>query len=192
MKERDEFLVAKRERTNGAQKRYSYEIDGSAAIRPELQPAEPQHTGGGKREISRKRARQQSLRRKLDGMAVREQSPIALTSVIGMVAVALLAAWVIGLRVQLNTVNTELSECSTLLSELKEQEDSLLTQYEQMFDMGSIESSMLAAGKMTKPSSEQTIYLELADPDNAVTFENNEGVLETLKNKVLTIVEYFR
>lgn len=183
--------MAKREQTNQVQ--YSYEINGSAAMRPELQPEEPRRAGAGKREISRKQARKQSLfQKKLEGMAVREQGAIAPVSVIGMVMVAVLAAAVIGLRVQLNEVNTQLSQCGSQLTQLQKEESSLLTQYEQMFDMGSIESEMLAAGRMNKPSSSQTLYLELSEPDNTIVFENNEGALGNLQSKVLRIVEYFR
>ncbi len=188
--------MAKWEQKNTVREQYSYRIDGSAVMQPELQPEEPRRAGSGKREISRKQARKQSLlRQKMDALnkiQVREQGAIAPASVIGMVAVALLATAVIGLRVQLNEINTELSACSSELTQLQKEEDSLLTQYEQMFDMGSIESGMLAAGRMTKPSSTQTIYLELSEPDNAIIFDQEEGALETLQNKVLRIVEYFQ
>lgn len=183
--------MAKREQKNTAREQYRYMIDGSAVRQPEFQPEEPRRTG--KREISRKEARRQNrFREKLANMEVREQSAVAPASVIGMVLVALLAAFVISQGIRLNTINTALSECSTELSQLQKEEDSLLTQYEQMFDMGGIESGMLASGRMTKPSGEQTIYLELAEPDNAIAFQTGEGPFDTLRNKVLTIMEYFQ
>lgn len=186
--------MAKREQTK--RELYTYEINGSAAMRPELQPEEPRRSGAGKREISRKEARRQSLlRQKMNALAdiqVREQGAVAPVSVIGMMLVAVLAAAVIGLRVQLNEVNTQVSACSTQLAALKKEEASLLTQYEQTFDMGGIESDMTAAGRMNKPSSSQTHYLELSEPDNTIVFEDNGGAMGALENKLLKIVEYFQ
>jgi hypothetical protein len=125
-------------------------------------------------------------------MRLRPGEDVAPLSVMGMVAVAVLAAFVICLRIQLNDLNTQLNTSSTQLSQLEKEEDALLTQYEQMFDMGSIESGMLTSGKMTKPTSSQSVYLELAEPDHAEVFQNEEGVFQTIRNKLMEIVEYFQ
>jgi hypothetical protein len=181
--------VAKREQANAAKNEYRYRTNGSEAFQPELQPEEPRRSGQGSRTLTRSQARRQ---RQLAGMRPRPGEDVAVLSVIGMVAVAVLATFVICLRIQLNEVNTQLNASSTELAQLEKEGEALLTQYEQMFDMGSIESSMLAGGKMTKPTSSQSVYLELSEPDHAEVFQTEEGVFQTIQNKLMEIVEYFQ
>jgi hypothetical protein len=190
---KDGTLVAKREQANAEKNEYRYRTSGSGALQPEIQPKtqpeEPRRSSQGNRTLTRSQARRQ---RQLAGMRLRPAEDVAPLSVIGMVAVAVLAAFVICLRIQLNDLNTQLNTSSTELAQLEKEGDALLTQYEQMFDMGSIESGMLTSGKMTKPTSSQSVYLELAEPDHAEVFQNEEGVFQTIRNKLMEIVEYFQ
>jgi hypothetical protein len=181
--------VAKRQQSSAKRDEYRYNLNGSAALQPEVQPQqEPRKEREGKRQLSRAQIRRQQ---KLARMQVREQGAVAPLSVIGMVAVAVLAAFVICLRVQLNTINDQLNECTTTLSQLEKEENALLAQYEQTFDMSSIETHMMASG-MSKPTSNQSVYLELSEPDNAVIFQEDTGIVSTIRRVVSGIVEYFR
>jgi uncharacterized protein HemX len=184
--------VAKRERAKAENDEYRYRASGSAALQPERQPVEPEsprRSGQGRRVISKKEAQMQ---RRLSRMEKRKPDPMALGGVIGLVAVALMAAFVISLQIQLNEINTQLNASSTQLAQLEKEGDSLLTQYEQTFDMGSIESNMLAGGKMSRPTSSQSIYLELSEPDHAEVFQNDDGVFQIIQNKLEELVEYFQ
>ena len=156
----------RRRRTPGS---YIYSTSGSAALQPELVPEErPQQPQRRKQQRKPEPRREQSYR-------LREQEAVSLFGLIGFAAVAVLACLCIFCEVQLNTINRQLVSCTAQISELQEEEEKLEAQYESLFDLQSIESDMLAGGRMIKPVDSQRVYLELSEEDNAETFDGTGG-----------------
>lgn len=174
----------------GRRTAYRYEAQGSSALQPNRVPKEQP-----RREIPRtapkRRSRTRSKAGALENLRVRPGEAIAPVSVIGMLAVAVLAVLILQFRVQLYSINSQVVSASNQLSELKATEDELEAQYEQLFDLQSIESDLVNSGKMLSADSSQQIYLELSEPDTATTFSSDENLLSRIWSKVTGLLDAF-
>ena len=116
-----------------------------------------------------------------------------------MVSIVVLCAMVMALMlgfVQLTKVSTSVSEIKSELAVLNDEHVSLLTRYEQTFDLATIKETAEAAG-MTKPTSAQIEYVDLSGSDVAVVYQaGSDGLLDDLIHGVgdglAALVEYFR
>ena len=126
---------------------------------------------------------------------VRPAQHLSPVMVLGAVAVAVLMVLVVLSYVELATISNSVVSMRSQVSELETRQVTLLTQYEQAFDLVSIKEQALAAG-MSLPSDSQVYYIDLSDPDNAVVYEqDSQGaaqVLEQIWQTILHAVEYFR
>ena len=78
---------------------------------------------------------------------------------------------------------------------LQTQQVTLMTKYEQAFDLTSVKEAALAAG-MSMPSDSQIYYIDLSEPDNAEVYEEEASgageVLQEIGDGISAAVEYFR
>lgn len=129
---------------------------------------------------------------------VREQQSVSLFAITGFLAVAAVAVLVLMSYVQLDAVNADVVSLRSELSSLEKEEARLLAQYEQAYDLNSIEASLLASGTMTKPSAGQIVYMDLSEPDSVTMYNDGEGdglVLSAAGralDMLASAVEYFR
>ncbi len=140
--------------------------------------------------------KRQSSRRTAAQPQVRPQQGISLFAVSGFAAVALMAVLVLTSYIQLNSVYAATSTMEDYLAELVEEEASLTSEYNDLFDTATLQEAADEAG-LVEPSSTQKVYLELAEPDNAVVYEQKEDptlveqVTEDLQGFWRSVLTYF-
>ena len=98
--------------------------------------------------------------------------------------------------VRLNAISRSIVDMKTDIAALETEQVSLLTRYEQAFDLTSVKAAAEAAG-MTQPSDSQIYYIDLPGADQAVSYSDNEiGLPERFVSKVkdlfAEIKEYFQ
>ena len=116
---------------------------------------------------------------------VRQAGMVSPFAVLGFLCVGVLAVLLLMSYVRLAVVSDETAKLRTQLTQLKEEEAKLLTQYELAYDLQAIEEQMLSNGTMVKPNSNQMVVLDLSEPDNVVVFgqeSGSPGVLDKLKS----------
>jgi len=129
--------------------------------------------------------------------AAAEPRPKASPVLVG--GIVILAAMVMALimgYVQLTTISGNVTKLKSELAVLNDEHVSLLTRYEQTFDLATIKETAEAAG-MTKPTSAQIEYVDLSGSDVAVVYQaGSDGLLDGLIHGVgeglAALVEYFR
>lgn len=90
---------------------------------------------------------------------------------IGMACVALMAVLIILGYSQLDGIYAQTVQAREELNTLQQEEVNLLAQYEEVFDRAALESAVIASGAdLTEARSEQKIYVDLSEPDNAVVY----------------------
>lgn len=125
--------------------------------------------------------------------------PRAKASPILVGGVVILAAMVLALimgYVQLTTISGSVAELKSELAVLNDEHVSLLTRYEQTFDLATIKETAEAAG-MSAPTGAQIEYVDLSGSDMAVVYQaGSDGLLVDLFHGVgdglAALVEYFR
>lgn len=126
---------------------------------------------------------------------VRERQQVSVLSVLGVAAVAAAAVLVLLSYVQLTTLSADTVALKAELTALQAENVSLTAQHEQMFDMATVKEVASAAG-MSKPTSSQITYLDLASEDSATVYRTEEPsvlsrALSSLHHGIYTVVEYF-
>ena len=164
----------------------SYAYEGSAArvlereevLQPRVQPrVRPRHA--------------ELTRPKVESRAAGAVAPFA---VIGFAAVAVLAVMILMSVVQLTAVSDQVVAMESQISQLKQEEATLMARYEMAYDLGAIESAVTAEGTMSRPQPGQIIYVDLTEPDNVVLYqqeENASGLWERLEEAIGNILAYF-
>lgn len=99
-------------------------------------------------------------------------SPFAL---VGAAMVAVMLFMMISAYVRLYETTTQTAALTSELSELQAQQAILTTQYESRIDLSHIEEMATSELGMVKPGSDQTIYLDLAGPDEARVITPDRG-----------------
>lgn len=155
------------------------------AVRTREPAAEP-HRAPLTKERSRTQARARAQARQ-------SVSPLA---VVGFVTAALLLILVMFSYIRLTEISDSVVKMQGQVTQLKSEEAALLAQYESAFDLSSIEQKATEAG-MSKPQSGQVFYVDLSEPDRAVTYNQNEkgeaeNAIETVMKAFSTLVEYFK
>ena len=98
--------------------------------------------------------------------------------------------------VQLTTISGNVAEMKNQLSALDDQHVSLLTKYEQTFDLATVKEAAEAAG-MSKPTGAQIEYVDLSGTDTAVVYQSGAGgvlgdIAQRIEQAFTAVVEYFR
>ena len=128
-----------------------------------------------------------------EAQPARRTSPLVLGGV--TVIVAMLALLIMG-YVHLTTVSGAVSDMKAELAVLNEEHVSLLTKYEQTFDLTTVKETAEALG-MSKPTSAQIEYIDLSGADTAVVYRGGAGGLlselsQQIEEGFSALVEYFR
>lgn len=128
--------------------------------------------------------------------AVRAAQKLSPGLLAGFAATAALMVLVLLCYVRLNAISRSIVDMKTDIAALETEQVSLLTRYEQAFDLTSVKAAAEAAG-MTQPSDSQIYYIDLPGADQAVSYSDNEiGLPERFVSKVkdlfAEIKEYFQ
>ena len=76
--------------------------------------------------------------------------------------------------VRLNTISRSIVSMKAEISQLEVEQVSLLTQYEQTFDLSAVKEAAEAAG-MTQPSESQVYYISLPGEDQARVYRSERS-----------------
>ena len=139
-----------------------------------------------------RRSRQRAAAR----AAVRAAQKLSPGVVAGFAATAALMVLVLLCYVRLNAISRSIVEMKSQIRDLETEQVSLLTRYEQTFDLTSVKAAAEAAG-MTQPSDSQIYYIDLPGADQAVSYgDDNIGLSERIvakaKDLFAEIKEYFQ
>ena len=127
---------------------------------------------------------------------VREQQAVAPFAILGFLAAAAVVL-LLG-YVQLNSVYAETVKLQDQLTQLQDTGANLEARYEEVFDMETLEQAVAADGTLSKPTSNQSVYIDLSEPDNAVVYGAQDkhtgisGFFEAVGSLFSSAVEYFR
>ena len=173
-------------------------VDGSLArdLDWAVRERELRHAGEAPRHQEQEQVRQQPKVHAAPKVLVRERQQVSLFSLLGFAAVAGLAVLVLMSYIQLTALASDTVALKKQLSTLETEHAALTAQYEQMFDLTTVREAAEAAG-MTKPSSSQICYLDMAGGDTAIVYQQEEpsvlsSVLTSLNHGVYAVVEYFK
>ncbi len=93
---------------------------------------------------------------------------------VGLLAVAFMAVLIIMSMIQLNAVYAETVTVRDSLTALEQEESDLLAEYERVFDhavlAAAVESAEDSGLQLAPVRSNQIVYLDLSEPDNAVVY----------------------
>ena len=128
--------------------------------------------------------------------AVRTAQKASPVAVLGFACVAVLLVGLLMCYVQINAISNDIVAMKEEISQLEIEQVSLLTRYEQAFDLSTVKEAAQAAG-MNHPSDSQIYYIDLPGQDQAVTLvaQENGGLSEVvsrLSRSFMAAVEYFR
>lgn len=127
---------------------------------------------------------------------VRKAEKVSPFAILGFATVAVFMVLVLMSYIQLTEISGDVVAMKSQLSALQSENVSLVTRYEQAFDLAAVETAAEQAG-MNKASTGQIYYVDLSSPDTAVVYQTEE---HTVLSKLFTsmghgmyaFVEYFR
>ena len=171
-------------------------VDGSLARDLDWAVRERELRHAGEAPRHQEQVRQQPKVHAAPKVLVRERQKVSLFSLLGFAAVAGLAVLVLMSYIQLTALASDTVALKKQLSTLETEHATLTAQYEQMFDLTTVREAAEAAG-MTKPSTSQICYLDMAGGDSAIVYQQEEpsvlsSVLTSLNPGVYAVVEYFK
>lgn len=128
--------------------------------------------------------------------AVRPAQKVSLMAVAGFAVVAVMMVSLVLCYVQINTISASIVSMKKSINKLETEQVTLLTRYEQAFDLATVKEAAQKAG-MTQPSDSQIQYIALPGQDTTMVYETgSDGLLkdtaQSLNNVVYAAVEYFR
>lgn len=137
--------------------------------------------------ISRRRARNKA--------AMRRAQHVNGTTVLCGMALAALTILLLLCYARLNAISMSIVDMKKQIQTLETEQVRLLTEYEQAFDLASVNEKARAAG-MTPPSDSQIYYIDLPGEDQVVSFagESEYGLgqlVQFLRERLDKALEYF-
>lgn len=124
--------------------------------------------------------------------------PVSAVAVIGFVAVIALAVMTVWSFVQLTMLSAQVVDLGNELTALQSQSETLQSEYDQLFDLSTVQAVATANG-MTKPVTSQVYYMDLSSGDQAVVCLTEdlqpsawEQTTTAASAQVSRMVEYFR
>jgi len=129
---------------------------------------------------------------------VREQQQVAPFAICGFLAVIAVAVVLLLGYVQLNSIYADTVALQSHLTELESKGANLEARYEETFDMETLEQAVAADGTLSKPTGDQSVYIDLSEPDNAVVYGAEQGTsgisgfFRAVGELFSSAVEYFR
>ena len=128
--------------------------------------------------------------------AVRPAQKASPVLVAGFACVAALLMGLLMCYVQINAISNSIVEMKSEISQLEIEQVTLLTRYEQAFDLASVKESAQSAG-MSQPSDSQIYYIDLPGQDQVTVRAAAEqgtvkGVLSAAEQRMDELLAYFR
>lgn len=125
----------------------------------------------------------------------RQRERLSASLVVGLAALCGMVMMLLAGYASLATTSAEVVSLQNELSELRDENVSLLTDYEKTFDINTVKEAARAAG-MTEPTASQISRIDLSEPDSVVVYETQEAslfsrVFTSLGHSVGSVVEYF-
>ena len=125
-------------------------------------------------EPQRESAMERNARRRAQAKAaVRVVQKPSNLIMLGFACTALLLVALLFCYVRMNTISRSIVTMKTEIKQLEVEQVSLMTQYEQTFDLSVVKQAALAAG-MNQPSESQVYYINLPGEDQATTHKPND------------------
>jgi hypothetical protein len=123
----------------------------------------------------------------------REALFVSPTAIVGFALIIIMILMVLMSHIKLDQVYTQQTALTTELTALQKDYEDLSSQYEQVFDMEAIKSTLTQNGSMVQLSPEQQTYMDLSRPDSTEIYEEESAEHAfSLSNAFAQIVEYFR
>lgn len=178
-------------------------VDGNLARRLDGQELERRLERSGQLDFDQQYRRRReteaeriSRRRAKAKASVRPAQKVNGAAVLGFVGVAAMMVVLLLCYVKINAISRSIVQMKEEIKALQVEQVSLLTQYEQKFDLASVKAAAEAAG-MSRPSESQIYYIDLPGADQAVAYGSESGgVLDkffaSLGRDVYAVMEYFR
>lgn len=141
-------------------------------------------------------AERRSRRRANMKAAIRQAQKVSPAAVLGFITVAVMMVFLLLCCVRMNTLSRSISDLKSRISELETEQVSLMSKYDQAFDLATVQAAAEAAG-MTQPSDSQTYYIDLPGEDQAVSYRESgdsplDGLLSAPRLWLDRVVAYFR
>lgn len=181
-------MAERRRNTGDSRKRYqTYRTNGSAAYQPEYEqdplrgPARKERVRGNTVRRPEPQRREHIRPRKRPAarpdIQVRSQGAVSPFAVVGLFAVLACTLMFVMSCAKLAVANNDIVELRSQLSDLQDENRTLQTKYELVFDLEAIEKQFLSDGTMVKPGPGQTVYLDLSGGDRVVYYDGaGEGL----------------
>ncbi len=120
---------------------------------------------------------------------------VSALAVVGSVVIGFMLVMILMSYVQLTAISSSVVSMKSELAALEQENISLTSTYERVFDKSSVKEAAEAAG-MTKPSPSQIYYIDLSSPDTVVLHQEKSvsawnNVADALGRSFLSVVEYF-
>ncbi|MCD7760470.1 MAG: hypothetical protein LUH16_01640, partial [Clostridiales bacterium] len=113
---------------------------------------------------------------------LRPKESVSILPVLGFAAAAVMAVMILFSYTQLNTIYAETVIVRDELSELQEEGEKLEARYEEVFDQAALQEAVDNADvELSEAGSDQKIYVDLSEPDSAVVYGENAGLLEQIQ-----------
>lgn len=131
-------------------------------------------------------------------VTTRQQQAVAPFAIIGFLAAAAIAVVLLLGNIQLNSLYADNVQLQKQLTTLETEHADLTAQFELKFDQAKLEAAVAADGTLAKPNSNQSVYVDLSEPDNAVVYGSEkqstgvDGFFKTVGDLFSSVVEYFR
>ena len=131
-------------------------------------------------------------------VTTRQQQAVAPFAIIGFLAAAAIAVVLLLGNIQLNSLYADNVQLQKQLTTLETEHADLTAQFELKFDQAKLEAAVAADGMLAKPNSNQSVYIDLCEPDNAVVYGSEkqstgvDGFFKTVGDLFSSVVEYFR
>ena len=131
-------------------------------------------------------------------VTTRQQQAVAPFAIIGFLAAAAIAVVLLLGNIQLNSLYADNVQLQKQLTTLETEHADLTAQFELKFDQAKLEAVVAADGTLAKPNSNQSVYIDLSEPDNAVVYGSEkqstgvDGFFKTVGDLFSSVVEYFR
>lgn len=128
--------------------------------------------------------------------AVRPAQKVSPLAVLGFSGVAVLMVALLLCYIRINAISGNIVEMKEQISQLEVEQVSLLTRYEQAFDVSTVKEAAQEAG-MHLPDDSQIYYIDLPGEDQAVSYTSQgSSVLSrffaAIGRNIYAAVEYFR
>ena len=130
-------------------------------------------------------------------VTTRQQQAVAPFAIIGFLAAAAIAVVLLLGNIQLNSLYADNVQLQKQLTTLETEYADLTAQFELKFDQAKLEAAVAADGTLAKPNSNQSVYIDLSEPDNAVVYGSEkqstgeDGFFKTVGDLLSSVVDYF-